>query len=180
MKVLILLLALNSFSPDEIAYDWIQDHLKSEVSDIIFSGLSASMNTPVQGVLLLGYMVIGGPESHKTARTIFYIGVANALTVGALKLIVGRPRPTGTYKRYNSSFPSGHSSAAFYWATMVSNEYPKLKLPLYVWAGGVALSRVYLGRHWPTDVVAGGVIGYLFGRLAIKMKSKIGNFYLLP
>lgn len=180
MKPIIFLLVLNTFSPDEITYNWIQTNLKSEFSDKVFSGLSASMSAPAQGVILLGYMVIGGPESQKAARTIFYVGVANALTVGTLKLIVGRPRPTGTYKRYNSSFPSGHSSAGFYWATTIGHEYPKYRIPLYIWATGVVLSRVYLGRHWPSDVIAGGIIGYLFGKLEIRLKPKIGDFHLLP
>ena len=180
MNVLILVLAINSFNPDRVAYNWIQDNLKSDVGDVVFDGLSKSMSASMQGALLLGYMVIGGSESQKTARTIFYVGIANAVTVGAIKFIVGRPRPTGTYNRYNSSFPSGHSSAAFYWATTISHEYPELKVPLYIWAGGVALSRVYLGRHWPSDVIVGGIIGYFFGRLAIRMKPRIGEIHILP
>jgi undecaprenyl-diphosphatase len=61
------------------------------------------------------------------------------------------------------SFPSGHAVVAFACATVMSFAVPRLRWPLYALAALVAFSRVYVGVHFPGDVVAGAVIGVLLG-----------------
>jgi undecaprenyl-diphosphatase len=57
------------------------------------------------------------------------------------------------------SFPSGHTCGAFLLAGIVASHYPALALPMYLWASGVGLSRVVLGVHFPTDILAGALLG---------------------
>ncbi|MGD2099741.1 MAG: phosphatase PAP2 family protein [Desulfobacterales bacterium] len=57
------------------------------------------------------------------------------------------------------SFPSGHTAAAFVIATLTSHFFPTLQAPMYSWALLVGVSRIYLGVHYPTDILAGLVIG---------------------
>ena len=59
----------------------------------------------------------------------------------------------------STSFPSGHSAAAFAFATGVGHVMPAAGLPLRALAGLVAYSRVHTGVHYPGDVVAGSLIG---------------------
>lgn len=57
------------------------------------------------------------------------------------------------------SLPSGHAAAAFVFATVLSYYYPSVILPAYSVASLIALSRVFLGVHYPTDIVAGAALG---------------------
>ena len=61
------------------------------------------------------------------------------------------------------SFPSGHAVTAFALAFVLARAYPRYAVPFYGLAVMVALSRVYLAKHFPSDVVAGAVVGILAG-----------------
>lgn len=57
------------------------------------------------------------------------------------------------------SLPSGHAAAAFVFATVLTYYYPSLMLPAYGVAVLIAVSRVFLGVHYPTDIIAGAALG---------------------
>jgi membrane-associated phospholipid phosphatase len=63
----------------------------------------------------------------------------------------------------SASFPSGHAATAFAAAVAVGVLYPRIRTPLLALAATVALSRVYLGVHFATDVLAGSVLGAAIG-----------------
>lgn len=94
--------------------------------------------------------------------------INTAVTQG-LKYAVNRKRPYEEYPliinpytiENDASFPSGHTSTAFTLATSLTLQYKKwyVAIPLFAWASSVGYSRMYLGEHYPTDVLAGAVIG---------------------
>ena len=95
------------------------------------------------------------------------IGVDGVITYG-MKVGIGRPRPFVSYPdlyhyslETTQSFPSGHTSLAFATATALSLKYPKWYViaPSYLWACSVGYSRMNLGVHYPSDVLAGAVVG---------------------
>jgi membrane-associated phospholipid phosphatase len=89
-------------------------------------------------------------------------------TTYSLKKIINRDRPYIAYPiilpyyiENDPAFPSGHTTAAFSTATSLSLTFKKwyVVVPAYTWAGAVAYSRLHLGVHYPSDVLAGAVIG---------------------
>lgn len=103
--------------------------------------------------------------------TFFWAGIiAYVLDVSlylALKNLIKRDRPAMKIDFYEAwikpsdqfSFPSGHTAAAFLFACLVANFYPALTIPLYIWASLVGISRVLLGVHYPSDTIAGAILG---------------------
>lgn len=87
--------------------------------------------------------------------------VLNGGVTTAVKYAVGRERPDASN---HLSFPSGHTSTSFMWATVVSRHYgAKAAIPAYVAAVSVGASRLMSNKHFLSDVVAGATIGYLVG-----------------
>jgi undecaprenyl-diphosphatase len=75
-----------------------------------------------------------------------------------------------------NSFPSGHTVTAFSLAVALSYMFPEHKKVFYILAYVVAFSRVYDGEHYPLDVIAGGIIGYLFAKITLVLYKKIKNY----
>ena len=73
--------------------------------------------------------------------------------VELLKWTVDRTRPDGGHDRRNSSFPSSHAANAFTMAAMLTRRWRRAAIPAWLAASVVAFSRLYLDRHWLTDVL---------------------------
>ncbi len=124
--------------------------------------------------------VFGKGKGRKTA----FLGVT-ALMVGwflsdtVLKNLFARPRPFVHFadarllvsgpKQY--SFPSGHSTTAFAPAVAVFRKYKRLGWIALLLATLIAFSRIYVGVHYPLDVVGGMVLGSALGYLAVQNES---------
>jgi membrane-associated phospholipid phosphatase len=81
------------------------------------------------------------------------------LVVEGLKWVVDRTRPDGEHKRSNSSFPSSHAANAFTLAAVITRRWRRAAIPAWLVATFVAMSRVYLDRHWLSDVAFALVLG---------------------
>jgi undecaprenyl-diphosphatase len=98
----------------------------------------------------------------------------SSIVDGAFKSAIGRQRPPLVDPRvhpliplpHDPSMPSGHAMMAFAGATFLALVAPRFRWAFFALAVGVALSRVYLGVHFPSDVVVGAVIGAAIGALA--------------
>lgn len=106
-------------------------------------------------------------------------------TTYIIKNIVKRDRPSVTYPgeiiKYSMaggySFPSGHTTDAFALATSLTLNFKHwyVIVPAYLWAGSVGYSRLYLGAHYPSDVLGGAIVGSASAFLTFKLSKWINK-----
>lgn len=120
---------------------------------------------------------VGGVRGHRAARRgVLAVVLAAVLANGPAKLLVRRRRPRGPLETLigmpgSTSFPSGHSAAAFAFATAASKELPSFMPALMALASAVSYARVHTGVHYPSDVAAGVVLGVGCGLAAGSLRS---------
>ncbi len=150
--------------------------------DLFYKGISPTV-VPI-GIAAPGSLILAGfiNKDEALKREVYRAGATfilnSALTVG-LKYSIQRKRPFVKYpdlfhpKAHVGplSFPSGHTSTAFATATSLTLATKKwyVAVPAYAWASGVAYSRMYLGVHYPSDILGGMVIGIGTGFLVWKV-----------
>ncbi|MFZ0454021.1 MAG: GNAT family N-acetyltransferase [Ignavibacteriaceae bacterium] len=177
----------------EILY-FFNHSLSSHILDRFFSTITNVNNWFIAYIILLFISFFKGGVKGKIAvlGVILLIIFTDQFSYHILKDIFHRPRPcisltdiitplgcNGTW-----SFPSNHAVNNFAAATFYYILFPKLKWVLFITAALVSISRVYLGLHYPSDILGGAVIGsaigYLFAIAAVKTVSIINERKLKP
>ena len=127
--------------------------------------------------------LVGGPRGRRAAaEAVASIGLASAVSNIALKSLARRDRPEVRQGQVASrhvrrpvspSFPSGHAASAFAFASTMGEEVPVTWAPLHLTAALVGYARVHTGVHYPSDVVAGSLIGAMCGWTVRRLASHL-------
>lgn len=136
-------------------------------SRAFFAGVSRLGDGPVWYVLILGLPLVDGWRGLQAAAHLAATALVVLIVYMTLKRWTHRPRPCATHREIVAlvapldefSFPSGHTLQAVSLAVVASAHYPVLALPLAAFAACIAVSRVVLGLHYPSDVLAAIAIG---------------------
>lgn len=173
---------------------------------LFLNGFNSDLMDPVMGFITnkktwypaYGLLLIYLLYRHKSRGLYFVLVIvltvvlSDQITSTLLKPNVGRLRPChqegfslqihrvgpcgGVY-----SFASGHSANSFALATIISllvfGGQKKYYLALYIWAAIVAYSRVYVGVHFPGDIVFGAMLGILSGHLLFRLWNRVNEKY---
>ncbi|MGH2903212.1 MAG: phosphatase PAP2 family protein [Solirubrobacteraceae bacterium] len=148
--------------------------------DKAMSRLSNAANYSRLSLASAGALALaGGPTGRRAAAFgLASVGLTATVVNIAIKPLSGRLRPDRAaeqvpFERHvrmprSTSFPSGHSAAAFAFATAVGHLMPQAALPLRALAALVAYSRVHTGVHYPGDVVVGSLIGTTLAQITTR------------
>lgn len=164
--------------------DFIQDHLSNSFFDFLMPALTSLGNNGTIWIILAIILLII-PKTRKTGAVMAVSLIIEALICNIiLKPLVARERPFANKdiellipKPKDYSFPSGHTGASFASVGALFFSGSEIWIPSFILALLIAFSRLYLYVHYPTDVLAGILLGILSGYAGYIIVKKINEKY---
>ena len=171
---------MGSFILDQFIRDFTREYIYS--GDNLLSRFLYNVGTT--DTVLLGF---GGSFAWSRVSEDIYLEdtmllslqslILTQLTTEVLKNTVKRVRPRNspndpfTRSSGSQSFISGHTSGTWAVMSVIAGRYPQKKMFAYGLATAVSVARIYEDAHWLSDVLAGAIVGYGFGRLTLDLNN---------
>ena len=159
------------FSFEFAVLDWIQANLRSPIMDLLMTAITTLGNHGLVWLILAGILLL--TPKHRKAGVAVLAGLALEVVCCnlVLKPLVGRIRPCDVNPAVqllvarpdDFSFPSGHTGASFAAVSALYFSRSRLWMPSLILAVLIAFSRLYLYVHYPTDILAGALLGIMTG-----------------
>ncbi len=160
----------------------IQEKLRNPVLNRIFVGITHLGDSGFIWLILAAVFFCFKKTRKASVCSFMALDIMVIGNEVILKHLINRTRPFKTVeglvtlieKPPSSSFPSGHTSSSFAVAMVLWTLLPrKYSVPCLILAGLIAFSRLFVGVHYPTDILGGMMIGVLYGFLGLKLGSLI-------
>ena len=157
---------------DKQAMVFFNKTIANPIFDFIMPIITDQNFLVFSGLILIGYLASFGGKRGRITIVVLLIAASfsDAICFQIIKPWVGRIRPSHEFYEYINllvskggkySFPSNHASNSFVFATVLSYFYDRNRVFLYILASTIAFSRVYVGVHYPLDIIFGSIIGYV-------------------
>ena len=164
-----LLLTPRGHDADNASYHAIHDTYRAPWLDRAMKTTTKLGETRSALYGLCFFAFFGTPAGQVTAKLAGVSVLASGLIAGGLKWVTQRERPEPMQDhRHNTSFPSQHASGAAAVAVLVARRHPRLAWWVWALALVMGLSRIYLGRHFPSDVLSGFLLGAISSWLVLR------------
>ena len=158
--------------------------MREEALTVFFIAIALASSEGIIAVFL-SVILLWQYDKRKWIMPLWFTLAISSIAGFFLKLMIKRERPfqaelvstfdlleKANYSSWNFSFPSFQAMMVFCAVPIVSKNFPKFKYAWILFAGLVAFSRVYLGLHFLSDVIVGGIIGYFIGLIIINKEEE--------
>ena len=163
----------EAFGFDTTILLWLHQHSNSSIDGLMLTITKLGNPEFVVVLVTISFSLLLWYKRVWAAQILFLTCLGGLILNQGLKLVFAKPRPqlwTPLIVEHSYSFPSGHAlgSSALYGflAVLLASQYPRYRLGIYsiavVIVGSIGLSRLFLGVHYPTDIIAGYAVGLLW------------------
>lgn len=175
-------------SLDQTILYWIQNHTVCDLFDLLMPKLTLLGSGGAIWLLAAGGMLC--TKKYRRQGVILLAGLAVGVLVGnvCLKNLIARPRPCwlddGVMMLISSptdySFPSGHTLSSVIGATVLTKTDRRFGWAAIPLAAVIAFSRLYLFVHFPSDILAGAILGVIIGEAVYRIGMRCGRRQRTP
>lgn len=171
---------------------FINHNLQNSFFDFLMPAITNIGSVAFLISICIALLIYGIITKNRAVKYLAITGILaltiTGVAIGILKVLINEPRPFITLDLVNLlvnesdpySFPSGHTGNIFAiaialglsWRVSIGNIFIKLVWLLIILAFIIGFSRIYIGVHYPVDVVAGAIIGVIGGLIAVKIVNK--------
>ncbi|MDF1543730.1 MAG: phosphatase PAP2 family protein [bacterium] len=170
---------------DQAVFVFINSQLANPVTDWLMPIITSNnLLRLLYGLALLLMLLFGNSRVRWLCLfSALVLLLTDQTSASLIKPLIGRLRPCHTLPDVHllvdcgggKAMPSSHAANAFGLAALFSLALPRTRVYLLIFAALVALSRIFVGVHYPADIVVGGVVGCLFGYLVWILFARVEN-----
>lgn len=173
------------YNIDVSIFYFINVTLANPATDFLMPFITERNHWMIFFVIMWFAMVIKGGKRGRIAAVLILIciAVSDQTSSVLIKNIFDRVRPCNVLQGVHLlvpcsssfSFPSSHAVNHFAGSYLLSHFYPEYKVALYIGSSLIAISRVFVGVHYPSDVVGGIIIGLLIGFIILQLWLQVNK-----